>query len=391
MADEEDKDSKTQEPSARKLAQAREEGQVAKSPEVASLAALAAASLVILLNGGAISRAVADQLIPFLAHPDAIDVSGVGALKVFRVAIMAAAPAAIVLLAALVAGVVGNVAQTGLLFTPKRLAPDITKLNPISGLSRLFGLDGMVNFLKTLAKFIVMCTVIGYLIKPKLVLFSGLASLDLAAVLPFACDLLRAIVIASLVMLAVSAALDWFIQRQRFTAKMRQSRQEQKQEHKDSEGDPHIKGKLKQIRQQKARQRNLQNVPKATMVITNPTHFAVALRYIQGETPAPICVAKGTDELALRIREMATTLSIPIVEDPPLARALYAAVEIDDTIPKEHYAAVAKIVGFVMNAGKRRRAQPLRPVGRPPAGRPPGGRGPAGRSSGRPTIRPEGL
>jgi flagellar biosynthetic protein FlhB len=304
---------------------------------------------------------------------------------------MAAAPAAIVLLAALVAGVVGNVAQTGLLFTPKRLAPDITKLNPISGLSRLFGLDGMVNFLKTLAKFIVMCTVIGYLIKPKLVLFSGLASLDLAAVLPFACDLLRAIVIASLVMLAVSAALDWFIQRQRFTAKMRQSRQEQKQEHKDSEGDPHIKGKLKQIRQQKARQRNLQNVPKATMVITNPTHFAVALRYIQGETPAPICVAKGTDELALRIREMATTLSIPIVEDPPLARALYAAVEIDDTIPKEHYAAVAKIVGFVMNAGKRRRAQPLRPVGRPPAGRPPGGRGPAGRSSGRPTIRPEGL
>jgi len=391
MADEEDKDSKTQEPSARKLAQAREEGQVAKSPEVASLAALAAASLVILLNGGAISRAVADQLIPFLAHPDAIDVSGVGALKVFRVAIMAAAPAAVVLLAALAAGVVGNVAQTGLLFTPKRLAPDITKLNPISGLSRLFGLDGMINFLKTLAKFIVMCTVIGYLIKPKLVLFSGLASLDLAAVLPFTCDLLRAIVIASLVMLAVSAALDWFIQRQRFTAKMRQSRQEQKQEHKDSEGDPHIKGKLKQIRQQKARQRNLQNVPKATMVITNPTHFAVALRYIQGETPAPICVAKGTDELALRIREMATTLSIPIVEDPPLARALYAAVEIDDTIPKEHYAAVAKIVGFVMNAGKRRRAQPLRPVGRPPASRPPGGRGPAGRSSGRPTIRPEGL
>jgi flagellar biosynthetic protein FlhB len=127
------------------------------------------------------------------------------------------------------------------------------------------------------------------------------------------------------------------------------------------------------------------------MVITNPTHFAVALRYIQGETPAPVCVAKGTDELALRIREMATTLSIPIVEDPPLARALYAAVEIDDTIPNEHYAAVAKIVGFVLNAGKRRRAQPLRPVGRPDAGRPPGGRGSSGRSSGRPTIRPEGL
>jgi flagellar biosynthetic protein FlhB len=128
------------------------------------------------------------------------------------------------------------------------------------------------------------------------------------------------------------------------------------------------------------------------MVITNPTHYAVALRYIQGETPAPICVAKGSDELAFRIREMATTLSIPIVEDPPLARALYAAVEIDDTIPKEHYAAVAKIVGFVLGAGKRRRARPLRQVGRPPPSGVPSGRGPSGRGpSGRPTIRPEGL
>jgi flagellar biosynthetic protein FlhB len=397
MADEEDKDSKTQEPSARKLAQARDEGQVAKSPEVASLAALAAASLVILMNGGSISRTIGDQLIPFLAHPDTIDVSGVGALKVFRTAIMAASPAALVLLAALVAGMVGNVAQTGFLFTPKRLAPDIAKLNPISGLSRMFGLDGMVNFLKTFAKFIVMCTVIGYQLSPKLITFQGLAALDLAAVLPFACDIIRAILIASLVMLAVSAALDWFIQRQRFMAKMRQSRQEQKQEHKDSEGDPHIKGKLKQIRMQKSRQRNLQNVPKATMIITNPTHFAVALRYIQGETPAPICVAKGTDELALRIREMATTLSIPIVEDPPLARALYATVEIDDIIPKEHYAAVAKIVGFVMGASKRRRARPLRPVGgsptpRSPSGRPPSGRGPSNQGlGGRPSVRPEGL
>jgi flagellar biosynthetic protein FlhB len=383
MADEtEDKESKTQEPSARKLAQAREEGQVAKSPEVSSLAALAAASLVILLNGGSIARTVADQLVPFLAHPDAIDISGDGALKVFRSAIMAAAPAALVLLAALAAGVVGNVAQTGFLFTPKRLAPDIGKLNPIAGLGRLFGPDGLVNFLKTLGKFLIMCTVIGFMLWPKLSLFKGLAGMDLAALLPFTCDVLRALVIAALVMMAASAGLDWFIQRQRFMAKMRQSRQEQKQEHKDTEGDPHIKGKLKQIRMQRARQRNLQNVPKATMVITNPTHFAVALRYIQGETPAPICVAKGADELAMRIREMATTLSIPIVEDPPLARALYAAVEIDDIIPKEHYAAVAKIVRFVLDAGKRRRAPPLGQVGRPPPGRPP---------SGRATIRPTGL
>jgi flagellar biosynthetic protein FlhB len=386
VADEEDKDSKTQEPSARKLAQAREEGQVAKSPEVASLAALAAASLVILFNGGAISRTVASDLIPFIAHPDAIDLSGTGALNVFRVAIFAAAPAALVLFAALAAGVVGNLVQTGFLFTPKRLAPDFAKLNPVSALGRMFGPEGIVNFLKTFTKFIVMCTVIWFQLKPQLVYFSGLAALDLAAVLPFTCDVIRAILIAALVMLAVSAAVDWFLQRQRFMAKMRQTRQEQKQEHKDSEGDPNIKGKLKQIRLQKSRQRNLQNVPKATMVITNPTHFAVALRYVKGETPAPICVAKGTDELARRIREMATTLSIPIVEDPPLARALYAAVEIDDVIPKEHYAAVAKIVGFVLNAGKRRRARPPGAASRSPPSRPM-----PPRARPRPPIRPEGL
>jgi flagellar biosynthetic protein FlhB len=142
------------------------------------------------------------------------------------------------------------------------------------------------------------------------------------------------------------------------------TRQEQKQEQKDSDGDPQIKAKLRQIRQAKARQRIAQTVPKATLVITNPTHFAVALRYVQGETAAPICVAKGVDELAFRIRDLAKSHSIPVIEDPPLARALYATVEIDDTIPKEHYAAVAKIVGFILGAAKRR-ARPLRPPSRP--------------------------
>jgi flagellar biosynthetic protein FlhB len=365
MADDQpEKDSKTQEPSAQKLAHARSEGQVVKSPEVASYFALTAASLILLLNSGAMSRQIADSLTPFIAHPDAIDMSGQGGMEVLRAALKAASPAAIILGGATAAGVVGNLVQHGFLFTPNKLAPDFSRLSPMKGLSRLFGPDGLVNFAKTLVKFVIMCAVIWFQLQPQAKLFQGLAALDPVAILPFTMDILRAVIIAALVMLAISAALDWFIMRQRFMAQMRMTRQEQKQEQKDSDGDPQIKAKLRQIRQAKARQRIAQTVPKATLVITNPTHFAVALRYVQGETAAPICVAKGVDELAFRIRDLAKSHSIPVIEDPPLARALYATVEIDDTIPKEHYAAVAKIVGFILGAAKRR-ARPLRPPSRP--------------------------
>ena len=160
-------------------------------------------------------------------------------------------------------------------------------------------------------------------------------------------------------MFGTIAAVDVFVQRLRFTQRMRMSREDIKQETKDSEGDPHIKARLKQQRMARAKKRMIQNVPKATLVIMNPTHFAVALRYVQGETPAPICVAKGVDAVALKIREIAEEHKITVVENPPLARALYAVVEVDETIPREHYQAVAKVVGFVLGAS-RRRARPLR-------------------------------
>jgi flagellar biosynthesis protein FlhB len=141
--------------------------------------------------------------------------------------------------------------------------------------------------------------------------------------------------------------------------KMRMSKEEVKEDYRQSEGDPHVKAKQKQIRFERAKRRMMQNVPKATVVVMNPTHYAVALRYVQGETAAPICVAKGLDEVALKIREIAEEHRIPVVEDPPLARALYAVIELDETIPREHYEAVAKIVGFIMGKG-RRRARPVR-------------------------------
>ena len=164
---------------------------------------------------------------------------------------------------------------------------------------------------------------------------------------------------AGVIVCGVCAGADVFVQRYRFTERMKMSREEIKQETKDSEGDPHLKARLKQQRLARAKKRMIQNVPKATLVIMNPTHFAVALRYVQGETPAPVCVAKGVDAVALKIREVAEEHRGAVVEDPPLARALYAVGEVDETIPREHYQAVAKVVGFVLGAS-RRRARPLR-------------------------------
>jgi flagellar biosynthetic protein FlhB len=136
---------------------------------------------------------------------------------------------------------------------------------------------------------------------------------------------------------------------------MKMSKEEVKEDYKQSEGDPHVKAKLKQLRAQRSRQRMMQNVPKATVIITNPTHYSVALRYEPSEgDPAPICVAKGVDKLAMRIREVAREHDVPIVENVPLARALYAAVEIDETIPREHFEAAAKVIGFVMQSRNKR-------------------------------------
>lgn len=364
MAEEKDKHTQTEQPTARRLEKARQSGDVVRSGEIPQFAALAAAAGVVVFAGGPLSRSLAGALVPFVAHPDAIDLSPSGARAVLAAAVQAAAPAAIVMLAAAAGGVAGSLLQTGFLFTPGKLAPDLSKLNPLSGLKRLFGFDSLLSFAKTFARFVAVTAALWWVLKPRAATLQGLANFDPAAILPFAMEMLRAMLAAALVLTAASAAIDWLLARRRFMAAMRMSREEIKQEQKESDGDPHLKAKVKQIRLQRAKSRMMQNMAKATLVIANPTHFAVALRYVQGETPAPICVAKGVDSLALRIREAAEANATPVVEDPPLARALYASVDLDQAIPREHFQAVAKIVGFILGQA-RRRAAPPRPTLRP--------------------------
>jgi flagellar biosynthetic protein FlhB len=351
--------SRTEEPTPRKLQQAREKGDVVKTPDLAPLASLAAAAAVLAIAGGGLARHLAVALIPFLAHPDEMSLHGLGGVNVARQAILAAVPVmAAVMLAAAAAGAAGNLVQHGLLFTPGKLAPDFQRLSPGAGLKRLFGLDGLMQFAKSVAKLLLVAAIAWWALKPHARELAQLTLLDPAAMLPFSADILRRLVFAVAGALLVLAGFDWFWQRQRYMARMRLSKEVLKEDFKQTEGDPHVRARQKQIRNERARRRMMQAVPTATVVVMNPTHFAVALKYDAAETPAPLCVAKGVDSLALKIRAVAEEAGVPIVEDPPLARSLYAAVDVDEAIPPKHYEAVAKVIGFIFNAG-RRSAAPL--------------------------------
>ncbi|NQE60716.1 flagellar biosynthesis protein FlhB [Caulobacter sp. RHG1] len=353
MADDADPESKTEDPSAKKLSDARAKGDVVKSMDIPQLASLAGAISVILIAGGWLTRDLAAALYPFIAHAGTTEISSGGAMVVMKQAVMAAMPPLLlVMIVTAVMGVVANVAQTGFMLTPEKIKPDFKKLDLLKGLGRIFGMDGMVQFAKSTIKFLVTGFIAYMVLKPHVGEVRNLVGMDVAALLPEAMKLSKSLMLAVLLLLIAMAAIDWFWQRQRFMKRMRMTLQEVKDEFKQSDGDPHIKGKRRQIQMQRSRQRMMQAVPKATVVVMNPTHYAVALKYEPGETPAPLCVAKGVDELALKIRAVAEEHGVMVLEDPPLARALYASVEIDEEIPVEHFEAVAKVISFIMNGKK---------------------------------------
>jgi flagellar biosynthetic protein FlhB len=234
------------------------------------------------------------------------------------------------------------------MFLPDKLTMDFSKLSPMKGFKRIFSGRNLVEFVKSLFKVAAIGLVIFLVLKSRMSEYAGLAALDLMAVMDYLRDQVIAMILIVVIMVFVLAAADWFYQRWAFTQQMKMTKQEIKDEHKQTEGDPMIKGRLRALRMQRARQRMMQSVPKASVVVTNPTHYAVALQYDQDSMEAPILVAKGVDLIAKRIRDLATENEVPIVENPPLARALYASVELDEEIPPEHYKTVAEIIGYVM-------------------------------------------
>jgi flagellar biosynthetic protein FlhB len=360
MAEENEGASKTEEPTPRKLQQAREKGDVVKTPDLPAVASLAAAASVLILCGGWMSRNLVNALTPFLAHAASMHLEGTAGIDVARQAMMASAPILLaVMLAATAAGVAGNVLQTGLMLTPDKLKPDFSKVSPMAGLKRMFGLDSLMNFLKSLLKVAAVGFIGWWVIHPLVPRMTELSATEVGALAPFMVEVLKRLIFAVLSFMLAIAGADWLWQRQRFMARMRMTKEEMKEDYKQSEGDPHIKARQKMLRIERSRRRMMQAVPGATVVVMNPTHYAVALKYEAGETAAPMCVAKGLDSLALKIRAIAEEAGVTVIEDAPLARALYATVDIDEAIPPAHFEAVAKIIGFIMSSGRRVAAKTL--------------------------------
>lgn len=357
MADERDDAQRTEEPTQRRLEQAREHGDVVKSTEVSVFVALVGATLAIAIFGGSTATGFARAFRIFLEQPDqiAVDSSGVMALLhgVLWTSAGLLAPVFAILIAA---GLAGHLLQHRPVFSGEKLKPDFSKLSLLKGFKRMFGLDGWSNLGKGVIKIAIVGTAVWTTLWPMRGGLEGILTQSPMGVASDMASLVLRILIAALAVLAVVAGLDYLLQRYRFLQRNRMSRQEVKEEFRQSEGDPAIKAKIKQIRAEKSRRRMMAAVPGATVVITNPTHFAVALKYESGKMAAPVCVAKGMDALALRIREVAEEHEIPIVENPPLARALYAAVELDEAVPAEHYKAVAQVIGYVMRLTGQMRA-----------------------------------
>jgi flagellar biosynthetic protein FlhB len=245
------------------------------------------------------------------------------------------------------AALAGTAIQHRIVFSTQTLRPSLSKLSPGAGFSRLFSRQSLASFAKGIAKLGIIGAVMAALLWPQRHRLGALVGADPAAVLPLTRALAMQMLGAVVAVLTVVAAADYLLQYRQWYERQKMSLQEIKEEYRQSEGDPVVKGKLRQLRQSRMRKRMMAAVPKASVVITNPTHFAVALQYERGMN-APVCLAKGVDLVARRIREVAQANGVPIVENPPLARALHATVEIDQEIPSEHYRAVAEIIGYIM-------------------------------------------
>lgn len=348
-----DADDRTEAATPRRLEKAREEGQVPLSREAGGFATLAAAALVMATAAPSLARGLAQQLAVVMER--AWELDPLAALRFVALAgVKAAAPFA---LAALLAGVAAVLLQTGFLLNPKALQPDLMRLSPLAGFKRVFGTATLLETAKGVVKALAAGGVLVMVMAGALpALQAGMAWPPAGQVARVAALMVEMLAAAAGVQ-AVVAGADILRARFKHLRDLRMSREDLRQEMRESEGDPQIKGRLRQLRMQRSRRRMMAAVKKATVVVVNPTHYAVALAYDRGAGGAPKLVAKGVDAVAARIRAEAEEHNVPIVANPPLARALYK-LELDSEIPAEHFKAVAEIIAYVWRLRGHASARP---------------------------------
>jgi flagellar biosynthesis protein FlhB len=354
MAEQTEEDDRTEEPTQHKLEEAIKKGDVAKSQELNTLFVLGGFAIAIVILSKPVAANLALDMRAFLMNAHQVPGDAASMLSVGRTAlIMALTAMALPFLFFMFAGLTGGAIQHRPLWTVDPMQPKLERISMLKGAKRMFGKEALVNFTKGLLKI----TIVGSLAAA--IMWSERNDLDLLVQLDPAMmggvvqSLSVKLMLGVLTLFFFVAIGDALYQRMSWHKRQRMTRKEIRDEYKQTDGNPEVKAKMRQLRSMRVRRRMMASIPDATVIITNPTHYAVALKFEKG-MQAPICVAKGVDSLALRIRKVAGEHDVPIIENPPLARALHATVDIDEEIPVEHYKAVAEVVGFVLRLRRYR-------------------------------------
>ncbi|MBI5662690.1 MAG: flagellar biosynthesis protein FlhB [Ignavibacterium album] len=347
---------KTEQPSSKKLDDARKKGMVAKSIEVNSLVIVVTGLITIFLLqsyiGQRMSRFTINIFNSLDTLPKKISLLPNMAYDWYMFFFSVLAP---IMTAVVIAGLAANIAQVGFKLSPEALAPKFSKLNPASGIKRIFSSKSLVEVFKTLLKFFVIA-LFTYLILSDLIVASAfLDNLNPSELIIFMLENAFSLLWKIALLYAVIAGIDFVYQRYKFRKDMMMTKQEVKEEMKQLEGDPTVKGRIRKMQMQAAQQRMMANLPTADVVITNPTHYAVALKYDMTKDSAPEVIAKGVDLLAQRIKKVAAEHNIPLHEDRELARALYKMCDVGDKIPPSLFKAVAQVLAYVYNLKKKKK------------------------------------
>ncbi|GAK34326.1 flagellar biosynthesis protein FlhB [Iodidimonas nitroreducens] len=348
---------KTEEPTARKLEEAVKKGDFPQSQELKHWMMLVAGAFAFLFTSDLAVRTIRSETAGFLAHAHEIPMDGYAVLGMMRdvggnILLVLLLPLAVLMIGAFA----GNLVQNKLVFTAEKIKPKLDKISPLAGAKRMFSAQRVADFLKTLAKLLIVSIVVGLILWPEAETLVTLVREPLITTTAVIVSLSVKAMFGVIGAMTLVAGIDYIFQQTQHTKKMRMTKQEVKDEHKQMEGDPMVKQRLRQVRMEKSRKRMMAAVPQASVIITNPTHFAIALKYSHGDMDVPVVIAKGVDAVAFRIRAVAEEHAIPLVENPPLARALYASTEVDDEIPADHYQAVAQIISYVLRLRRDGRA-----------------------------------
>ena len=347
--EDEDEASKTEEPSERKISKAKEEGDVAVSQDAKSFIMLVGSLFIVWLFIPFMFKWFGELGASFIEGAGTTHVDPGNFILLFRRAVVGffkilAIPFAVFMFL----GVIASLSQTGFIYAPKKLEPNWNKLNIFTALPNFINKQKIVESLKGIIKITVVSILAYKVLQPYIPEVELLPDMTSYGILEFIHHLVVLLLFTVTIAVLVIAAADYAWQKYSHLQKLRMTKQEVKEEYKQMEGDPLVKSKIRQVRMERARRRMMENVPKADVVIVNPTHYAVALEYDMATMPAPKVTAKGVDTVALRIKSVAEENDVPIVENPPLARALFASTEIDQTIPTEHFKAVAEVINYVM-------------------------------------------